>query len=253
MSKIYLKKSYYVLFIYISIHQISAANVKELNKRQNKTGLISMGIQNLPDIYYDHYFTFPCNIEEMCSFIENHYDYKNDYSEIWKTTVNYLKKNKGKIKIISTPTMFIITEGKKHSYNKKNICALISSHNYEEKYFEKFHLIEFYNNDNKNFKELFGVAFTDSLKSIFIKQLKEITLNKRFENLLSKNNRFKFDKYDRILLEFIVDKGINIYCEYDDIRSLNKDYVNDLEGFCVQFCKENNLRRIIFCSNIVLQ
>ena len=252
MSKIYLKTNFFIVFVCIFFSQISAANVKELNKGQNKTVLISMGVQNLPDIYYDHYFTFPCSIEEMCSFIENHYDYKNDSSEIWKTTVNYLKKNKSKIKIISTSTMFIIAEGKKHSYNQKNICALILSHNYEEKYFEKFYLIEFYNNDNKNLKELFGVAFSDSLKSIFKKQLKEIILNKRFENLINENNRFKFDKYERILLEFSADMGISTYCEYDDIESLNKNYIHDLEEFCKQFCKENNLRRIVFCTNVVL-
>jgi hypothetical protein len=252
MIKIYLKAISFIIFFCIFLSKISSANVNKIYKYQAKTALISMGIQNLPDIYYDHYFTFPCSIDEMCSFIENHYDYKNDSSEIWKTTVNYLKKSKSKIQIISTSTMFLITEGKKHSFNQKNICDIISSHNYQEKYLEIFKLIEFYNNDNKNIKELFGFTYSDSLKSIFKNQLKEISLNKKFENLTSLNNRFEFDKYDRILLEFIVDRGINTFCVYDDFESLNKNYVHDLEEFCVRFSKENNLRRIVFCSTIVL-
>lgn len=252
MSKIYLKTNCLIFFVCIFFSQISAANVKKLNKKDEKKVLISMGLQNLPDIYYDHYLTFPSSIEEMCSFIENHYDFKNDSSEIWETTVKYLRKNKSKIRITTTSTMFIISEGKKISYNERNICALISNHYPENEYIVNRNDVAFFNSNNKNIKEINGIDFSDTLRTRFYSKIKEVLRNHKTEFLIFENKRYQNEPYDKILLEFSKTEGIQPFCKHEVINMLNEKYMQELKLLCTKFCNENNLNKIIFCSFIVL-
>jgi len=211
-----------------------------------------MGIQNIPDIYYDHYFTFPVNIEQMCSFIENHYDYKNDSSGIWKPTTNYLRKNKRKISIISNKNIFIIYEGKKKSYNEKNICSVIAMHDPETEYLNNKNNVSFFNSSGKNIKESLGIDFSDSLKSTFNMRMLEILKTYKNEFQILENKRIPFDPYDRILLEFSMNENIKPFCPHEELLMFNEKYIYELNNLCSRFCIDNKINRIIFCSVFVL-
>jgi len=250
MSKIHIKTIFFVVFICIIFTQISAANVKELNKRQNKAVLISMGIQNLPDIYYDHYFAFPGSIEELCSFFENHYDYKNN-SEISSQAIKYLKENKKKIKVIANKSMFFICDGNNFSYNNKDICSIIATHNPETEYIQKRMEVQFFDSNDRNIQEIKGFDFVESLRIEFVNYIKEVINTNDSIFILSKNKRFAFDQYERIILEYTTSNGIDTYCQNETINNFNSKYLFELNKLCGEFCEKFKLNRILFVSLII--
>ncbi|MDO9154365.1 MAG: hypothetical protein Q7U47_11815 [Paludibacter sp.] len=253
-----MKNKYNIIIVYLLFNcfiiysQSNTYNTRKLSNCEGKVVLINMGIQNIPDLYYDYYFTFPNNIEEMCSFIENHYDYKDYLKEMWEPAINYLRKNKSKIRIISNHTKFIIYSREKISYNENNICSTISMHYPESEYLRWKNKVEFFDSNSKNIKEKLGVDFSDTLKSSFNLKIKEVLNNHNTEYVISKNKRFIDGSYDRVLLKFTKTEGIQPFCENEGLNILNINYIQELNLVCRNFCNDNNIDKIIFCSFIVL-
>lgn len=251
-----MKKVYIIVFTQLICcllySQVNFSSVKKLNERENQKVLINMGIQNMPDIYYAHYYTFPDNIEDMCAFIENHFDYKNDSIKIWEEAVKYLKSNKRKIRIISNNSMFIVYDGKNISYNEKDICATIAMHYPESEYLEKRNDVMFFDSNNRNIREINGSVFVDSIKSAFVKKMRDILVNNNVKFKVSENKRYKFDQYDRILLEYTIMDGLYSFCENESLKICNKKYLEELNNLCKEFCIQYNVNKIRFCTFIVL-
>jgi hypothetical protein len=201
MKKIFLCLIYLLLVLGVNKAQSHNEKTRKLTSKEKLNSTLSMGIQNIPDTYYDHYFTFPESIDVICSFIENHYDYKNDL-EISLKTIQYLKANKKKIKIIATKSMFFINEGNKFSYNNKDICSIIATHSPETEYMKKRMEVLFFDSNNRNIQEVKGSEFVDSLRFKFTNYIKEIIKTNDSIFVLSENKRFAYDQYERILLEY---------------------------------------------------
>lgn len=232
--------------------QANVLSVKKTTKIENKKNMINMGIQNIPDIYYDYYYTFPDNIEEMCSFIENQYDYKNDSSKIWKDAIKYLRANKGRIKIISNNSMFVIYEKGKKSYNKKNICSIFSMHYPEMEYLKRRNDVIFFNSNKRNIREILGSTVVDSIITVFRKQINSILVSNSAEFKVSENKRYKFDQFDRMLLEYTIEDGLQPFCQNETMKSFNENYIKALNILCEDFCNQYEVDRIIFSSYVII-
>jgi hypothetical protein len=232
--------------------QLNVLSVKKTTKVENNKIMINMGIQNIPDIYYDYYYTFPVNIEEMCSFIENHFDYKNDSSKIWKDAIQYLRANKGRIKIISNNSMFVIYEREKISYNKKNICSIFSMHFPEVEYLERRNDVIFFNSNKRNIREIMGSNVVDTIKTVFRKQINNMLINNTAEFKVSENKRYIFDQFDRMLLEYTIKDGLHTFCQNETMKIFNEKYLKELNILCKDFCNLYDVDRIIFSSYVII-
>lgn len=250
MKRIFLCLTYLLFVLGVVDAQSNNENSRKLTSKKELNSTLSMGIQNIPDIYYDHYFSFPESIDVICSFIENHYDYKNDL-EISLKTIQYLKAQKNKIKIIANKSMFFIYEGNKFSYNNKDICSIIATHSPETEYMRKRMEVLFFDSNNRNIQEVKGSEFIDSLRFKFTNYINEIIKTNDSIFVLSKNKRFAYDQYERMLLEYTISNGIDTYCQNESINNFNTKYLFELNKLCGDFCQKYKLNRILFVTLII--
>lgn len=226
-------------------------NVKKISNREMRTTLINMGIQNLPDLFYEHYYRYPESIQELCSFIENHYDYKNHSNEIWKTTLLYLKKKEKKINIISQDDLFIVYQGKNISYNNDNVCTIVALHYPEVKYRDYITRVNLYDFNGRNLREILGTEKTDSIIDVFLKMKKDVYNNNVKNYYVQKNNCVKIDKYQRVLLEYKINSGLQLYCLEDTPDISDYSFFEKLDSVCSIFCKQQNIDKMIFSSLVL--
>lgn len=241
-----------ILFSAIAITSCKAVgdigSAKKLSRKQEKTVMINMGIQNLPDLYFDHYFKYPDNLNELISFTENHADFQNREDDIWRDAINYLKRSQRNFRIVSNQGLFIITSCKMVSYNQRDICSLISMQYPEKDYSHFVGIINLYDNQGRNLREIIGTEPTDSLISSF-----KIDVNK----MIFKNNfqpksfsSYETDKSKVIILDFSLQTGLRTYCPIEKISFQDYKYFELLGKLCLEFLNKINADRIVFCSHI---
>lgn len=221
---------------------------KKLSKNQDNTVMINMGIQNLPDLYFDHYFKYPDNLNELISFTENHADFQNKEADIWRGALKYMKKNLKKTRIISKNGLFIITSCKKVSYNQMDICSLFSMQYSERDYSHYRRIINIFNNQGRNLREIIGTEPTDSLITSFKIKVNEMILKNNFQPI--SYSTFEFDKNKVIILDYCNRTGFKTFCPMEKISFEKYKYFELLGQLCSEFLYKINADKIVFCSKI---
>jgi hypothetical protein len=223
-------------------------SAKMLSKKQEKTVMINMGIQNLPDLYFDHYFKYPDNLNELISFTDNHADFQNRKDDIWRDAINYLKSNQRNIRIVSSYGLFVITSCKKVSYNQRDICSLISMQYPGRDYSHFVGIINIFNNQGRNLREIIGTETTDSLISSFKTRVNEMIFQNNFQP--KSLSSYESDKSKVIILDFSLRTGLRTYCPMEKISFQDYKYFELLGKLCSEFLNKINADRIVFCSHI---
>lgn len=219
--------------------------VRSLTKKEEKRTIIGMGIRNLPDFFYDHYYRYPESVQEFCLFLQNHYDYV-EAKEEWEPLVKYLRKKEKRISFISDNGLFIIHQGKHLLYLKRDICSTLASHYPEKEYVDYVTTVNFYDLRGRNLKELIGVERADSIAALFT-QLKQGFYDLESVNGCPQENTFvQYDKFRRVLLKYEISSGLQKYCSQEPLILSDYSFFSRLENLCYEFCKQQNLNKIIF-------
>jgi hypothetical protein len=227
-------------------------NAIELTKQENKIYTINNGIYELPNYYYDHYYKYPKSVEELCLFIESHYDYVNDPDKIWKYAISYLKHHEKKINIHSMNNLFIIWENKKISYNLCDICTTVALQEPRPDFYEFISSINLYDKDNINIRQKIGSERTDSIIDIFRKKRKSFP--NQLDSVYFKIEQTPYNKLDKnrwVVLEYSLQNGLQSFCNEKKL-TLDNEYFTKLEDICKQFCVEQNIARMAFCNLVVI-
>jgi hypothetical protein len=219
---------------------------RKMSKIEIKHSMIGMGIQNLPEFYYEHYYKYPETIKDMRDFITNH----NDYMIEWEFALNYLKKRQKKISILSERGLFVISENNHFSYNNSDICEIIALQ--KTQFYKFIHRINLYNNNNRNVQEIIGYEKCDSINDIFRQKRKIFHTNLDTANFMIEQTPYcEFDKRRWTVLEYSLENGLKPFCNEDNLELSGNGYFSQLENICKQFCEEQNIVRMIFCNMVI--
>lgn len=239
------------IFLFCSCF-LPAQEVNYLTKKEVKQAFIDMGMRNLPEFFFDHYYRYPKSVKEFYSFLQNHYDY-TEAKEAWEPFIEYLKQNKNEINIISVNGLFIIYDSKHMSYSRGDICNIMALHHPEKEYADYVSQVNFYDLNGRNVKELIGVERADSI-TIFFNKLKQNIYDSESINSYPEENSFvQYDKFRRVLLQYEPSCGMQIYCSQETLIISDYPFFDRLESLCHEFCKQWNLSKIIFNSLVFKQ
>lgn len=228
-------------------HTLQAQNVSKLSFEESRNSMINMGIQNSPEFFFDHYYRYPESISELCSFLENHYDYIES-DELWGAVLSYLREKENNIRVASQKDLFIVSQGSFLSYNKCDVCAILALHSPMDKYVMRINEINLYNSSGRNLREIIGTNNIDSITDIFREMKRNVYLSDTIVYRLEENNLVKYDKYRRVLLEYDVTKGLDTFCSEESLILSEYPFFKKIEGICRRFCEEQKVNRIMFCS-----
>ena len=245
----------FFLFIFIGTLQArkdtTEKEIREPIYGNTEMILLNMGMQNLPNYFYNHYYRYPENVRELYSFVSNHYDYVNESNEVSKLTVSYLKENEKDLNIISQRGLFIIFQGGNLSYNNDDVCNIIALHSPETSYMEYKININLYDFKGRNLREIIGAEKTDSVISVFRKMKKDIHTAESVNYYPEKNYFVKFDKQRIVLLKYSFAEGLQTYCPNESLIISDYPFFEKLDGICEVFCKQQKINSMIFTSAVL--
>lgn len=218
------------------------------SSKKNDAMEIGNGLWALPEFFQDHYYRFPENVNELYSFLQNHYEYE-DAKEYWDPSIRYMIKNEHNLNVISEKGLFIIYNEDGMSYSKFDICDILTMHYPEKYYFDWGYVskINLYDLKGRNIKEIIGINSADSIADIFRKQKNELY---NLENNPVVNDFVKFDKWYRVLLQYDRSYGLETFCPQEPLVLSDYPFFIKIEELCRTFCEQYSLGKIIFVCTV---
>jgi len=241
---------FFCIFLCYSCNLATDKNTRGITNEKVDATLVNMGIRNLPDLFFDHYYRYPINVEELYFFLENHYDFINDPNELWEVALSYLRQNKKEFNTLSQRGLFIIVWGNNYfSYNNNDICNIMTLHSPEFEFVNNRKRVNLFDDTGRNLREIIGTVKADSIATIFHKMKQELYHTVNAMNYYpEENNLVKFDRFRRVVLEYDIANGLQTFCAEEPLILSDNPFFEKLESICNDFCKQHNISRMIFNS-----